>query len=144
MPRKIRLKAPSARPASALAPMMAAKKTSGPNRNGKAKKNGSRVADQVAAFIGRTMGELLNRKDALTKQMTDVDRQIDEVRRRVVRQFGYYMPGQNRPSRARKAKARSADTARAVSAETRQKMAEAARKRWARERAKKAKAAKSR
>jgi len=109
----------------------------------KAKKNGSRVADQVAAFIGRTMGELLNRKDALTKQMTDVDRQIAEVRRRVVRQFGDYLPGQNRPSRARKAKARSADTARAVSAETRQKMAEAARKRWARERAKKAKAAKA-
>ena len=108
-----------------------------------AKKNGSRVADQVAAFIGRTMGELLNRKDALTKQMTDVDRQIAEVRRRVVRQFGDYLPGQNRPSRARKAKARSAgESARAVSAETRQKMAEAARKRWARERAKKAKAAK--
>jgi len=46
------------------------------------------VADQVAEFIGRTMGELLNRKDSLTKQMADVDEQIADIRQRVVRQFG--------------------------------------------------------
>jgi hypothetical protein len=101
---------------------------------------GSRVAEQVAEFIGRTMGELLNRKDALSKQMAEVDRQIAEVRQRVVRQFGEYLPARDR-ARGRKAAGGSASrgTARKVSADTRRKMAEAARKRWARERAKKAK-----
>ena len=107
-------------------------------------KTGSQVADQVAAFIGRTMGELLNRKDALTKQMVDVDRQIADVRKRVVRQFGDYLPGRADPAAGgRRRPAAPRLSARAVSAETRLKMAEAARKRWARERAKKAKAAKS-
>jgi hypothetical protein len=102
--------------------------------------SGATVADQVAAFIGRSMGELLNKKDALSKQMAEVDRQIAEVRQRVVRQFGDYLPGQARPTRPRRsvaAKARSA-AERVVSGETRQKMAEAARRRWARERARKA------
>ena len=58
------------------------------------------VADQVAEFIGRSMGELLNRKDSLTKQMADVDEQIADVRQRVVRQFGSYLRA---PVPARKA-----------------------------------------
>jgi hypothetical protein len=102
------------------------------------------VADQVAEFIGRSMGELLNRKDALTKQMADVDQQIAEVRQRVVRQFGSYLPSPARAGRTTARKRRtSAAAARAVSEETRNKMAEAARKRWARERAKKTKGAKA-
>lgn len=106
---------------------------------------GSRVADQVAKFIGRSMGELLNRKDALRKQLAEVDRQIAEVRHRVVRQFGEYLPARNR-ARGRKAQGGSVGRAvsRIVSADTRRKMADAARKRWARERAKKAKASKAR
>jgi hypothetical protein len=106
---------------------------------------GSRVADQVAKFIGRSMGELLNRKDALRKQLAEVDRQIAEVRQRVVRQFGEYLPARNR-ARGRKAPAGKLGRAvsRIVSADTRRKMADAARKRWARERAKKAKASKAR
>jgi hypothetical protein len=106
---------------------------------------GSRVADQVAKFIGRSMGELLNRKDALSKQLAEVDRQIADVRQRVVRQFGEYLPARNR-SRGRKALGGSVGStmARLVSADTRRKMAEAARKRWARERAKKAKPSKAR
>lgn len=106
--------------------------------------NGGHVADQVAEFIGRTMGELLNKKDALSKQLVEVDRQIADVRTRVVRQFGDYLPAKSRPARGRKA-ARSGGggASRQVSPATRQKMAEAARKRWARERAKKAKAAKA-
>jgi hypothetical protein len=102
------------------------------------------VADQVAEFIGRTMGELLNRKDSLTKQMADVDQQIADIRQRVVRQFGSYMPAQARPGRPAARKRRgTAASSRTVSAETRRKMADAARRRWARERAKKAKSAKS-
>ena len=109
--------------------------------------NGGHVADQVAEFIGRTMGELLNKKDALSKQLVDVDRQIADVRKRVVRQFGDYLPGKSRSTRGRKSTRSSSaggGSSRQVSPATRQKMAEAARKRWARERARKAKAAKAR
>jgi len=100
------------------------------------------VADQVAEYIGRSMGELLNKKDALAKQMADVDAQIADIRSRVMKQFGGYLPGtttkRGKPSRA--ARVRSAGKSlRKVSSETRAKMAEAARKRWARERAKKSK-----
>lgn len=98
------------------------------------------VADQVAEFIGRSMGELLNRKDALTKQMADVDQQIAEIRSRVVRQFGDYLPPTTRRAKVKRAVRRKVESVRKVSTETRQKMAEAARKRWARERARKAKA----
>jgi hypothetical protein len=108
--------------------------------------NGGHVADQVAEFIGRTMGELLNKKDALSKQLVEVDRQIADVRARVVRQFGEYLPAKSRPTRGRKSARSGAGggSSRQVSPATRQKMAEAARKRWARERARKAKAAKAR
>lgn len=104
--------------------------------------NGGHVADQVAEFIGRTMGELLNKKDALSKQLVEVDRQIADVRTRVVRQFGDYLPAKSRPARKRKStRSGGGGASRQVSPATRQKMADAARKRWARERAKKAKAA---
>lgn len=100
-----------------------------------------KVADRVAEFIGRSMGELLNKKDTLTKQMADVDRQIADVRARVIKQFGSYLPATTRRARVRKAVQKQAravgKAARAISTETREKMAEAARKRWARERAKK-------
>ena len=109
----------------------------------KAQSSSGTVADQVAAFIGRSMGELLNRKDSLSKQMAEVDRQIAEIRRRVVEQFGAYLPATTRSARARRAVTRKVRAAtkrvRKVSTETRAKMADAARKRWARERAKKAK-----
>jgi hypothetical protein len=99
------------------------------------------VADQVAEFIGRTMGELLNKKETLNKQMADVDSQIADIRQRVVSQFGGLVP----PAKSRKTqrktgakRARGATTGvREVSEETRTKMADAARRRWARERGKK-------
>lgn len=104
------------------------------------------VADQVAEFIGKTMGELLNRRDALTKQMAEVERQITDVRSRVVRQFGEYLPTPRERKRARKAVVRKVKAAQAavrdISEDTRRKMAESARKRWARERAKKGKTGK--
>ncbi len=99
------------------------------------------VADQVAEFIGRTMGELLNKKDSLNKQMAEVDDQIADIRKRVVSQFGALVPPVSRGRRAVKSAARkvraAAAGAREVSEETRTKMAEAARRRWARERSKK-------
>lgn len=117
----------------------------------KAAGNAGSVADQVATFIGRTLGELLNRKDTLARQMAEVDSQIAEVKDRVVKQFGDYLPARTPAGRARRAVSRkvrgarkaatkaagkAAKGARTVSAETRAKMAEAARKRWARARAK--------
>lgn len=97
------------------------------------------VADQVAEFIGRTMGELLNKRDALTSQMADVERQISDVRQRVVKQFGEYLPTPRERRKVKRAVARSVATgtaaAREVSEATRKKMAAAARKRWARVRA---------
>ena len=99
------------------------------------------VADQVAEFIGRTMGELLNKKETLSKQMAEVDSQIADIRKRVVSQFGGLVPSANRGKRALKAASRKVRAAKAgireVSEETRTKMAEAARRRWARERSKK-------
>jgi hypothetical protein len=98
------------------------------------------LADQVAQFIGRTMGKLLNRKDALARQMADVDSQIAEVRKRVTKQFGAYLPATTRRARVKKAvakKTRAAKRAvRQISEETRAKMAEAARQRWAKARGK--------
>lgn len=112
----------------------------------KAQGSSGTVADQVAAFIGRSMGELLNQKDALSKQLADVDRQIADIRSRVVKQFGDYLPAttrRERATRAVKGKVRAVGkNIRKVSAETRAKMAEAARRRWARERARKATKAK--
>ena len=110
----------------------------------KAQASSGTVADQVAEFIGRSMGELLNRKDSLSKQMADVDRQIVDIRSRVIEQFGGMLPATTRRAnveRAVKRQVRAAGkTIRKVSTETRAKMAEAARKRWARERTKKSRA----
>lgn len=108
----------------------------------KEQSNSGTVADQVAEFIGRTMGELLNRKDALSKQMADVDSQIADIRQRVVSQFGGMVPAATRRGRrvqkTGSTKSRAAKGGmRAVSEETRLKMAEAAKRRWARERGKK-------
>jgi hypothetical protein len=108
----------------------------------KEQSNSGTVADQVAEFIGRTMGELLNRKDALSKQMADVDNQIADIRNRVVSQFGGMVPSATRRGkRSQKAGSKRVRAAKAgsreVTEETRLKMAEAARRRWARERSKK-------
>ncbi|MEZ5286226.1 MAG: hypothetical protein R2712_15730 [Vicinamibacterales bacterium] len=74
------------------------------------------VADQVAEYIGRSMGELLNKKDALAKQMADVDAQIADIRSRVMKQFGGYLPGaptkRGKPSRAARVRARARASAR--------------------------------
>jgi hypothetical protein len=41
------------------------------------------VADQVAEYIGTSLADLMNRKDALARQLSAVDRQIAAVRKRV-------------------------------------------------------------
>ena len=93
-----------------------------------AKSTGSDVADRVADFIGKSLGELANRKDALQKELADVERQIDGVRERVLASFPGFRAAAGRA--ARKA-TKAAVKAREVSEATRRKMAAAARKRWA-------------
>ena len=52
------------------------------------KKSGDTIADQIAKFIGKSMGELVNKKESLERQLADVERQIAGVRNKVLRQFG--------------------------------------------------------
>ena len=95
------------------------------------KKASDTVADQIAKFIGKTMGDLVNKKDSLQRQLVEVDRQIAGVRKKVLQQFGG-------PATARRAKrtVKSAVKAarRQLSPETRKKMAASAKKRWAKAR----------
>ncbi len=46
------------------------------------------VADQIATFIGKSMGELLNKKESLQRQLAEVEKQIAGVRKKVLKQFG--------------------------------------------------------
>jgi len=87
------------------------------------------VADQIATFIGKSMGELLNRKESLQSQLAEVEQQIAGVRKRVLKQFG----GAEKASRRAKSALKRAGTSmrRELSPATRRKMAIAARKRWA-------------
>jgi hypothetical protein len=103
----------------------------------KSQKSGDSVAERVATFIGRSMADLLNRRDALAKQMKEVDAQIAAVQKRVADQFGRFAGTPRRRRRgARKAAAGAKSLVRRViSDETRKKMADAARRRWAAKRA---------
>ncbi len=94
------------------------------------KTSGNAVADRIAQFIGKSMGDLVSRKEALQRQLAEVEGEMADVRDRVVGQFT------DRSTTSRKASRkapRSAGTARReISAATRAKMAEAAKLRWAR------------
>lgn len=105
----------------------------------KKRKATTNVADSIAEFIGRSMGDLLNRKEALQRQLAEVEGQIVEVGQRVNRQLGQLTtPARKRRGRRTGVKG-VADQAvlqvnkakRVISPETRKKMAEAAKKRWA-------------
>ncbi len=93
------------------------------------KKPGETIADQIAKFIGKSMGELVNKKESLERQLADVERQIAGVRNKVLRQFGGTTQAKRRARRAVKGAVRAAK--RELSAETRRKMAASAKRRWA-------------
>lgn len=88
------------------------------------------VADQIASFIGKSMGELLNKKESLQRQLAEVEKQISGVRKKVLKQFG----GASKTRRKAKNALKRAGKAmrRELSPATRRKMAIAAKKRWAR------------
>lgn len=85
------------------------------------------VASRIAAFIGKSMATLANRKDALQRELADVERQIEGVRKSVVTQFS---KGEI-PFPKRRAKRAAKAAKRVMSPEARAKMAAAAKRRWA-------------
>jgi hypothetical protein len=87
------------------------------------------VADEIATFIGKSMGELLNRKESLQGQLADVERQIAGVKARVLKQFGTPARAKRKAKRALKRAGKAAR--RQLSPATRRKMALAAKRRWA-------------
>ena len=65
------------------------------------------VADQVAEYIGTSLGDLMNRKDALARQLAAVDQQIAAVRKRV-KDAAQKLPALPIPGRKAGAPAKSA------------------------------------
>lgn len=88
-----------------------------------ARKSGS---GGIAAMVGRELGKLAARKDALAKQLATVEREIAAVRDSVTKALS----AREIPFPKVKAKAKRGGR-RALSAATRAKMAEAAKRRWA-------------
>ena len=78
------------------------------------------------------MGELINKKELLERQLADVEGQIAGVRHKVLRQFGGTVQARRRVKRAVKGAVRAAK--RELSPETRRKMAASAKRRWAKAR----------
>lgn len=85
------------------------------------------VAASIAAFIGKSMGTLAGRRDALQKELAAVDRQIASVRDGVMRSLG----AREIPFPKRKAKVAKKAVKRFMSPEARSRMAAAAKRRWA-------------
>lgn len=65
------------------------------------------VADQVAEYIGTSLADLMNRKDALARQLAAVDQQIAAVRKRV-RDAAQKLPALPIPGRKASAPAKPA------------------------------------
>jgi hypothetical protein len=99
----------------------------------------STLADQVAEFMGKSLGDLLNRRDALLKEVQAIDGQVAAVSKRVTKQLGkwvpYGAPQEGRLEKAAKAgKAGSKRSRRKFTAEQRAEVAERMKKYWAKRR----------
>lgn len=93
-----------------------------------AKRSGS----GLAAMVGRELGKLAARKDALSRQLASVEREMAAIRESVARALdGGGLVGNGR--KAAKSAARKARKVakRVMSPEARAKMAAAAKRRWA-------------
>lgn len=99
----------------------------------------STLADQVAEFMGKSLGDLMNRRDALLKEVQGIDAQVAAVSKRVSKQLGkwvpYGAPAEGRPEKAAKAgKAGSKRQRRTFTPEQRAEVAERMKKYWAKRR----------
>jgi hypothetical protein len=83
--------------------------------------SGTRIADGISSYIDKAVGKLTSRRDALRKELDQVERELAGVRASVMAG----LKGSGKPRRGIVRAARQLSTA------TRKKMAEAARRRWA-------------
>ena len=90
------------------------------------------VADQIATFIGKSMGELVNKKESLQTAAGGGRKQIAGVRNKVLRAVRRRRPSPAPGQAGREARGQSGR--RELSPATRRKMAASAKKRWARAR----------
>jgi hypothetical protein len=107
------------------------------------------LSEKIAEFVGNSVGDLINKKQDLERQLRDINSQLAAIGGQFSKQLSKFLPSAGTRRRGRrsgagnapaKAGARSArasgaartvNKARTVSAQTRAKMAAAARKRWA-------------
>jgi hypothetical protein len=99
----------------------------------------STLAEQVAEYVGKSLGDLLNRRDSLLKEVQSIDSQVAAVSKRVAKQFGrwvpYAAPAEGPAEKAAKAgKAGSKRARRKFTAEQRAEVAERMKKYWAKRR----------
>jgi hypothetical protein len=98
----------------------------------------STLADQVAEYVGKSLGELLNRRDALLKEVSAIDSQVATVSKRVAKQFGKWVPyAQSEAPIERAAKAGKAGSKRQrrrFTAEQRAEVSERMKRYWAKRR----------
>ena len=99
----------------------------------------STLADQVAEYVGKSLGDLLNRRDALLKEVSSIDSQVAAVSKRVTRQLGKWVPyggPQDGPleKAAKAGKSGSKRARRKFTAEQRAEVAERTKKYWAKRR----------
>src|SRR4051794_36952590 len=99
----------------------------------------STLADQVAEYVGKSLGELLNRRDTLLQEVRNIDSQVGAVSKRVAKQLGkwvpYGAPAEGALEKAAKAgKSGSKRTRRKFTAEQRAEVAERMKKYWAKRR----------
>ena len=101
--------------------------------------NESTLADQVAEYVGKSLGDLLNRRDTLLKEVQSIDSQVAAVSKRVTKQLGKWVPyGAPQEGSAEKAakagKTGSKRSRRKFTAEQRAEVAERMKKYWAKRR----------
>ena len=94
------------------------------------------LADQVAEYVGKSLGDLLNRRDSLLKEVASIDAQVSAVSKKVARQFGKWVPYRNGNARAATTAAKAGEAGskrkrRKFSAEQRAEVSERMRKYWA-------------
>ena len=99
----------------------------------------STLADQVAEFMGKSLGDLMNRRDALLREVQSIDSQVSAVSKRVSKQLGtwipYGAPAEGALEKAAKAgKSGSKRARRKFTAEQRAEVAERMKKYWAKRR----------
>jgi hypothetical protein len=99
----------------------------------------STLADQVAEYVGKSLGDLLNRRDALLKEVQSIDTEVSAVSKRVAKQLGkwvpYGAPAEGPAEKAAKAgKTGSKRARRKFTAAQRAEVAERMKKYWAKRR----------